>query len=110
VESGAAHGAAESRETALGWNPGGTAGAGRGVTRGMKPGGTTGAGRQAAAIVVPAVVRGILMGLTEEPDSQRKSRSVRWGEAAIGKLASSKTTCRETIRRFVERSRQRYPL
>jgi hypothetical protein len=46
------------RETALGWNPGGTAGAGRGVTRGTKPRGTTGAGRQAAAVVVPVVVRG----------------------------------------------------
>jgi hypothetical protein len=42
------------------------------------------------------------MGLTEEPDSQRKSKTVRWGKAASGKLASSKTTCRETIRWFVE--------
>jgi hypothetical protein len=32
------------------------------------------------------------------PDSQRKSKSVRLGEAASGKLSSSKTTCRETIR------------
>jgi hypothetical protein len=37
----------------------------------MKPGGTTVAGRQAAAVVVPAVVRGVLMGLTEEPDSKK---------------------------------------
>jgi hypothetical protein len=44
------------------------------------------------------------MGLTEEPNSQRKSRSVTWGEAVSGKLASSKTMCQETIRRFVERS------
>jgi hypothetical protein len=47
---------------------------------------------------------------TVGPDSQRKSRSVRLGEAASGKLFSSKTTCHETIRQFVERSRQRYPL
>jgi hypothetical protein len=32
-----------------------------------------------------------------EPDSKRKSRSVRLGEAANGKLSSSKTTYRETI-------------
>jgi hypothetical protein len=44
VESGAARGAAEVRETSLGWNPGGTVGAVRGVTRGAKPGGTTGVG------------------------------------------------------------------
>jgi hypothetical protein len=44
---------------------------------------------------------------TMEPDSQRKSRLVGLGEAARGKLSSSKTTCRETIRRFVKRSRQR---
>jgi hypothetical protein len=42
---------------------------------------------------------------TVGPDSQRKYRSVRLGEAASGKLSSSKTTCRETIRWFVERSR-----
>jgi hypothetical protein len=41
-----------------------------------------------------------------ELDSQRKSGSVRLGEAASGKLSSPKTTCCETIRRFVERSRQ----
>jgi hypothetical protein len=44
---------------------------------------------------------------TVGPDSQRKSRSIRLGEAGSGKLSSSKTTCRETIGRFVERSRQR---
>jgi hypothetical protein len=43
---------------------------------------------------------------TVGPDSQRKSRPVRMGEAASGKLSSSKTTCREMIRQFVERSRQ----
>jgi hypothetical protein len=37
-----------------------------------------------------------------EPNSKRKSRSVRLGEAVSGKLPSSKTTCRETVRRFVE--------
>jgi hypothetical protein len=44
VEFGAARGMAEVRETFLGWKPGGTAGAVRGVTRGAKPGGTTGVG------------------------------------------------------------------
>jgi hypothetical protein len=44
---------------------------------------------------------------TMGPDSQRKSRLVRLGEAASGKLSSSKTTCDEMIRRFVERSRPR---
>jgi hypothetical protein len=44
VESGAARGAVEVRETSLGWNHGGTVGAVRGITRGVKPGGTTGAG------------------------------------------------------------------
>jgi hypothetical protein len=39
---------------------------------------------------------------TVKPNSQRKSRLVGLGEAARGKLSSSKTTCRETIRRFVE--------
>jgi hypothetical protein len=38
-------------------------------------------------------------------DSQRKSRLVRLGEAASGKLSSSKTICHQMIRRFVERSR-----
>jgi hypothetical protein len=40
VESGAACGAAEVCETALGWNPRGTTVAVRGVTQGAKPGGT----------------------------------------------------------------------
>jgi hypothetical protein len=44
---------------------------------------------------------------TVESYFKRKSRSVRLGEVASGKLSSSKTTCRQTIRRFVERSRQR---
>jgi hypothetical protein len=44
VESSAAHGAAEVRETSLGWNSGGTAGAIRGITQGVKPGETTEAG------------------------------------------------------------------
>jgi hypothetical protein len=44
VESGAARGATKVRETSLVWNPGGTAGPVRGVTRGAKPGGTNGAG------------------------------------------------------------------
>jgi hypothetical protein len=44
---------------------------------------------------------------TVGPDSQRKSRSVRLSEAMSEKSSSSKTTCRETIRRFVERSRKR---
>jgi hypothetical protein len=43
VESDAARGTTEVRETSLGWNPGGTAGVVRGVTRGAKPGGITGA-------------------------------------------------------------------
>jgi hypothetical protein len=43
---------------------------------------------------------------TVEPDSKRKSRSVKLDEAVSGKLSSSKTACRETSRQFVERSRQ----
>jgi hypothetical protein len=88
-------------------NLGGTVGAGRGATGGSKPGGISGAGQLGARVEVPAVVRWVPMVETVGPDSQRKSRSVRLGEAASGKLSSSKTTCRETIRRFVERSRQR---
>jgi hypothetical protein len=42
-----------------------------------------------------------------ELDSKRKSRLVRLGEEANGKLSSLKTTCQETIMWFVERSRQR---
>jgi hypothetical protein len=92
---------------ARGRNPGGTVEAGRGATRGSKPEGISGAGQRGARVEVPAVVRWVLMVETVGPDSQRKSRSVRLGEAASGKLSSSKTTCREIIRRFVERSRQR---
>jgi hypothetical protein len=43
---------------------------------------------------------------TVGPDSQKKSRSVRLGETASGKLSSSKTTCHEMMKRFVEGSRQ----
>jgi hypothetical protein len=93
-------------EAARGRNPGGTAGVGRGATRGSKPGGTTKAGGLAAVVVEPARGSRVLMVETVESDSKRKSRSVRLGEAASGKLSSSKTTCRETIRRFGERSRQ----
>jgi hypothetical protein len=88
-----------------GRNPGRTVGAGRGATSGSNPGGTSGAGWQGST--VPAVVSRVPTVETVEPASQRKSRSVGLGEAARGKLSSSKTTCRETIRRFVERSRQR---
>jgi hypothetical protein len=42
---------------------------------------------------VPAVVSRVPTVETVEPDSQRKSRSVGLGEAARGKLSSSKTTC-----------------
>jgi hypothetical protein len=92
---------------ARGRNPGGTAGVGRGATGGSKPRGISGAGRRGAGVEVPAVIRWVPMVETVGPDSQRKSRSVRLGEAESRKLPSSKTTCRETIRRFVERSRQR---
>jgi hypothetical protein len=43
---------------------------------------------------------------TVEPDFKRKYRSVKLGEVTSGKLSSSKTTCREMIKRFVEISRQ----
>jgi hypothetical protein len=92
---------------ARGKNPGGTAGAGRGVIRGSKPIGISGAGQRGVRVEVSAVVRWVPMVETVGPDLQRKSRSVRLGEAASGKLSSSKTTCRETIRRFIKRSRQR---
>jgi hypothetical protein len=92
---------------ARGRNPGGTAGEGRGATGGSKPGGISGAGRWGTAVEVPAVVRWIPMVETMGLNSQRKSRSVRLGEATSGKLSSSKITCREKIRRFVERSRHR---
>jgi hypothetical protein len=88
-----------------GRNPEETAGAGRLATGGSKPGGISGAGRWGAGVEVPAVVRWVSMVEIVGPDSQRKSRSVRLGEAASGKLSSSKTTCRETISRFAERSR-----
>jgi hypothetical protein len=91
---------------ARGRKPGGTIGVGRLAIGGTKPGGISGAGRQGARGEVPAVVRWVLMVEIMGPDAQRKSRSVRLGEAARGKLSSSKTTCRETIKQFVERSRQ----
>jgi hypothetical protein len=91
---------------ARGRNPGGTAGASRGATGGSKPGGVFGAGWRGAGVEVPAVVRWIPMVETMGPYSQRKSMSVRLDEAVSGKLSSSKTTCREMIRLFVERSRQ----
>jgi hypothetical protein len=86
-----------------GRKPGGTVGAGRLATGGSKPGGISGAGRWGAGGEVPAVVRWVPMVETVGPDSQRKSRSVRLGEAVRGKLSSSKTTSQETIRWFVER-------
>jgi hypothetical protein len=92
---------------ARGRNPGGTVGSGRGATGGSKPGGIFGAGLRDDGVEVPAVVRWVPMVETVGPDSQRKSRSVRLGEAESGKLSLSKTTCRETIMRLVERSRQR---
>jgi L-aminopeptidase/D-esterase-like protein len=94
-------------EAAQGRNPGGTAGTGTGAIGGSKPGGISGAGRRGVGVEVPAVVRWVPMVETVVLESLRKSRSVRLCEAACGKLFSSKTTCRETIRRFIERSRQR---
>jgi hypothetical protein len=73
---------------ARGRNPGGAVGAGREATGGSKPGGSFGAGRRGARVEVPAVVRWVPMVKTVGPDSQRKSRSVRLGEAASGKLSS----------------------
>jgi hypothetical protein len=92
---------------ARGRKPGETTGAGRLATGGSKPGGISGAGRQGVGGEVPVVVRWVPMVETVRPNSQRKSRSVRLGEAARGKLSSSKTTCWETIRLFVERLMQR---
>jgi hypothetical protein len=83
---------------ARGRNPRETVGAGTGATGDSKRG---------AGVEVPAVVRWVPMVETMGPDSQRKFRSVRLSEAASRKLSSSKTTYRETIKRFVERSRQR---
>jgi hypothetical protein len=91
----------------MGRKPGGTTGVGRLATGGSKPRGISGAGRRGARGEVPAVVRWVSMVETMGLDSQRKSRSVRFDEVARGKLSSSKTTCRETIMQFVERSRQR---
>jgi hypothetical protein len=90
---------------ACGRNPEGTARAVRGGTSGSNLGGTSGAGWQDA--MVPAVVSRVPTVETVELDSQRKSRSVGLDEVTKGKLSSSKTTCREMIRRFVDRSRQR---
>jgi hypothetical protein len=92
---------------ARGRKPGGTAGAGRLATGGSKPRGISGVGRRGDGGEVLVVVRLVPIVKTMVPDSQKKSRSVRLGEAARGKLSSSKTTYQETIRRFVERSRQR---
>jgi hypothetical protein len=86
TSGGAACGAAV--VAARGRNPGGTAGVGRGATRGSKLGGISGAGRRGAGVEVPAVVRWVPMVETVEPDSQRKSRSVRLGKVASGKLSS----------------------
>jgi hypothetical protein len=83
---------------AWGRKPGGTAGVGRLATGGSKPGGISSAGRRGAGGEVPAGVWWVPMVETVGPDSQRKSRSVRLGEAVRGKFSSSKTTCRETIR------------
>jgi hypothetical protein len=91
---------------ARGRNLGGTAGADKEVTGGSKPGGISGVGRRGAKVEVPAVVRWAPMVEIVGSDSQRKYRLVRLGEAASGKLSSLKTTCRETIRRFIERSMQ----
>jgi hypothetical protein len=92
---------------AWGKNPRRTAGVGRGATGGSNPEGTFEAGRQDTMVEGPTWVSWVPMVKTIEPNSQRKSRSVRFGEAARGKLSPSKTRCRETIRQFVERSRQR---
>jgi hypothetical protein len=92
---------------ARGKKHGGTVGAGRLATGGSKPEGISGAGRRGAGGEVHVVVRWVPMVETVGPDSQRRSRSVKLGGAARGKLSSSKTTCRETIRQFVERSKQR---
>jgi hypothetical protein len=89
VEAGAARGATV--DAARGRNPGRTVGAARGATSGSNPGGTSRAGWQGAT--VPAVVSRVPTVETVEPDSQRKCRSVGLGEAARGKLSSSKTTC-----------------
>jgi hypothetical protein len=79
----------------------------RAATSGSKPGGTTGAGWLAGRCGGRTYRESrVLMVETTEPDSKRKSRSVRLDEVASGNLSSSKTTYREMIKRFVERSRQ----
>jgi hypothetical protein len=77
---------------------------GRGAISGSNPGGTSGDGWQGAT--VPVVVSRVPTVETVEPDSQKKSRLVGLGEVGRGNLFSSKTMCREMIRRFVKRSRQ----
>jgi hypothetical protein len=62
------------------------------VTRGRNLEGTTGAGGQASAVGEPAIGSGVPMVGNGEPDSHKKSKSVRLDEAASGKLSSSKTT------------------
>jgi hypothetical protein len=104
-EAETAHGAVVEAGATRGRNLGGTVRAERGAASGSNPGGTFGAGWQGAT--VPAMVSRVPTVETVEPDSQRKSRLVGLGEAPRGKLSSSKTTCRKTIKRFVERSRQR---
>jgi hypothetical protein len=86
------------RGAASGWKPGGTKGAG--ATRGANPGGTLGAGK------LPAGERGVPMDGTKDPDSSKKSRLDEEIKFAKGKSASSNTTCRETMMRLVDRSRQ----
>jgi hypothetical protein len=92
-------------DDAQGRNPDGAVRVGRGATSSSNPRGTSRASWQGAT--VPTVVSRVPTVGTVEPDSQRKSRSVGLGEAVRGKLSSSKTTCREIIRWFVERSMQR---
>jgi hypothetical protein len=60
---------------------------GSGATGGSKPGGISDAGRRGAEVEVLAVVRWVSLVKTVGPDSQRKFRSVRLGEAASGKLS-----------------------
>jgi hypothetical protein len=92
---------------ARGRKPGGTAEVGRLAIGASKPGGISGAGRRGAGGEVPTVVRWVPLVKTVRPDSQRKFKTVRLGEAVRGKLSSSKTTYQETTRWFIERSRQR---
>jgi hypothetical protein len=73
---------------ARGRKPGGIVMAGRLATGGSKPGGISGAGERGARGEVLAVVRWVPMVETMGPNAQRKSRSVRLGEAAREKLSS----------------------